>query len=88
MPRVTHYLVVPFARDLHGELLGLGPEEAPDAATANFRAFNMMRRTRRVPRVVGTIAYARSGDPATGAFDDAVILARYGETPGAVKAIK
>ncbi|WP_284317085.1 hypothetical protein [Labrys miyagiensis] len=85
MPRVTRYLVLPFTRDHHGELLGLGPEEVPDAARANFRAFNMVGKVRRSETVVGTIAFSRSGDPATGDFDGANILGRYGETPADVE---
>ena len=85
MPCVTRYLVLPFTRDHNGKLMALDPEEVPDAARANFRAFNMVGRIRRVAKVVGTVAFSRCGDPAAGDFSDAVILARYGETPDDVE---
>ncbi|WP_413990038.1 hypothetical protein ACMDCR_29590 [Labrys okinawensis] len=88
MPQVTRYLVLPFTRDHRGELLGLEPEEVPDAARANFRAFNMVGRARRVAKVVGTIAFSHSGDLAAGVLGDPVILARYGETPDDAVGIK
>ncbi|WP_284315014.1 hypothetical protein [Labrys miyagiensis] len=81
MSRTIRFLVLPFTRDHHGELFGLGPEEVSDAAMANFRAFNMVGKIRRSETVVGTIAFSRSGDPARGDFADASILGRYGETP-------
>ncbi|CAM5764379.1 hypothetical protein LMIY3S_01128 [Labrys miyagiensis] len=81
MPRITYYLVIPFIRTPDGTFLALDPEEATDVAKAKHRAFNIVGQERGDDQVVGTIAFSRSGDPTLGDFEDALILARYGETP-------
>ncbi|GLS20168.1 hypothetical protein GCM10007874_31850 [Labrys miyagiensis] len=81
MARITYYVVVPFVRMPDGGLLGLNAEEAPSQAHAEIRAFTRIGALRGVDTIVGAIAFSRSGDPPTGHFEDAVILARYGETP-------
>ena len=76
MANVTYYVVLPFIRDDDAdELIAEDGQEAPSAHSAMSRARAM------VGRKVGAIAFSRTGDPAIGDFDDAVILGRYGETP-------
>ena len=41
----------------------------------------MSRARAMIGRKAGAIAFRRTGDPALGDFEDAVILGRYGETP-------
>ncbi|GLS18463.1 hypothetical protein GCM10007874_14800 [Labrys miyagiensis] len=81
MSRITYYVVIPFIRTPEGELLGLEAEEAPDVSKAKIHAFNMVGDTRGEDTIVGAVAFSRSGDLGTGRFEDALILARYGETP-------
>ena len=51
----------------------LEPVEAPSAETAKRRAH------RAAETNAGAVAFSRTGDPNTGEFSDAVILATYGE---------
>ena len=51
----------------------LEPIEAPNAESARRRAFELAVKN------AGAIAFSRTGDPNTGDFSDAVILATYGE---------
>lgn len=81
MSRITYYVVLPFIRTLDGDLFGIEAEEAPDLAKAKFRARDLVGKTRDEQVIVGAIAFSRSGDPQFGDFEDAVIIARYGETP-------
>ena len=75
MANVTYH-VLPFVRDDDtGELVAEAGQEAPSEHSAVSRARVL------VGRKVGAVAFSRTGDPAIGAFEDAVILGRYGETP-------
>ena len=70
---ITYHVVVPFGRDADGNLVPLEPAEAPSAETAKRRA------QRAAETNAGAVAFSRTGDPNTGEFSDAVILATYGE---------
>ena len=75
MARLTYYVVLPFFRTTEGDLVADEPIEVSDADRAR-------RQAERVARAKGgAIAFCRTGDPATGEFDDAVVLARFGEVP-------
>ena len=75
MARLTYYVVLPFFRTSDGEVLADEPIEVSDADRAR-------RQAERVARSKGgAIAFSRNGDPVTGEFDDAVILASFGEVP-------
>lgn len=76
MAGVTYYVVLPFVRDDEGELIAEEGIEAPTAFAAQRRALAL------VGTKAGAIAFSRSGDPAIGEFEDAVIIGRYGEVPG------
>ena len=76
MPSVTYYVVLPFVREADtGELIAEQGQEAPSEHAAMSRARAM------IGRKAGAIAFRRTGEPALGDFEDAVILGRYGETP-------
>jgi len=70
---VTYYVVVPFDRDESGSLVAGEGQEAPSAFAAErkARAFALQH--------AGAVAFSRTGDPATGEFQDAVVLAQFGE---------
>ena len=76
MANVTYHVVLPFIRDDDtGELVAEPGQEAPSEHSAMSRARAM------IGRKAGAVAFSRTGDPAIGDFEDAVILGRYGETP-------
>lgn len=87
MPRVTYYVVLPFTKNEEGDLFAIEAEEAPDAAKAKFRAYNMTGKKRGDDVIVGAVAFSRTGDLQLGDFDDAVILERYGVTPNDLEGI-
>jgi hypothetical protein len=70
---VKYYVVVPFDRDALG---ALRPGEAREAthAWAAERAASFLARDH-----AGAVAFSRIGDPATGEFQDAMIIAQFGE---------
>ena len=75
MSNVTYHVVLPFVRDDDsGELVAETGQEAPSEHSAVSRARAM------VGQKAGAIAFSRTGDPALGDFDDAVILGRFGDT--------
>ena len=84
----TPTMSCPFVRASEGDLFAIEAEEAPDAAKAKFRAYNMTGKKRLDDMIVGAIAFSRTGDLQFGDFDDAVILERYGETPENLKELE
>ena len=77
MARVTYYVVQPFIRSAEGDLVAGEAIEAPASNAAKHRAAPVVT----AGGYIGAIAFARTGDPRIGDFDDAIILGRYGETP-------
>lgn len=76
MSNLTYYVALPFIREpASGELIAEQGQEAPSERAAMSRARAM------IGRKADAIAFRRTGDPALGDFEDAVILGRYGETP-------
>ncbi len=75
MGNVTYFVVLPIVRNEEGELVAEDGQEAPNAFAAQRRAQAL------VGRKVGAIAFSRTGDPAIGEFDEAVVLGRYGDAP-------
>ncbi|MDQ0392666.1 hypothetical protein [Labrys monachus] len=75
MAKVTYYAVLPFIRNDEGDLVSGEAAEAPSAGAAKSRA------AAAIGKYAGAIAFSRAGDPSLGDFEDAVVLARYGETP-------
>ena len=79
MASVAYFVMLPFIRDVDGELVGEEGKEAPNGFVPKARAM--------VDRVAGAIAFSRTGDPSMGDFEPAVILGRYGEVPGDLDAL-
>ncbi len=65
--------MVPFGRTDDGDLVPLEPMEAPNGEAARRRA------QAAATRHDGAVAFSRTGDPDTGDFGDAKIIATYGE---------
>jgi hypothetical protein len=70
---VTFHVVIAFDRDAEGDLRPGEAHEAMSPIVAERRARALALEH------AGTLAFSRTGDPATGDFQDAVILARFGE---------
>ena len=75
MASVTYYVVVPFSVDDDGNLAPGEAKEAPNGESAKRRAQAAFAAAGNV----GAIAFSRTGDPDSGDFQDAVIIATYGE---------
>lgn len=73
MPSITYYVALPFVRTEEGDLV---PGEAKDFrdSVAAKRAAQAM-----AAKHPGAVAFSRSGDPATGDFAPAVIIATFGK---------
>jgi hypothetical protein len=76
----TFYAVVPFVRDERNELVALEPKSAPTRYTAFREASFSIGKTLGDVHIVGAVVFSRDRDD-NGAFEDIVVLARYGETP-------
>ncbi len=72
---VTYFVVQSFQRGNKGMLIPEPPREARDKGHCERMARALAERSASV------IAFSRSGDPDVGAWDDAVIIAQYGEDP-------
>lgn len=75
MGSVTYFVVLPIVWNDEGDLVVEEGQEAPNVFAAQRRAEAL------VGKKAGAIAFSRSGDPALGEFEDAVVLGRYGEAP-------
>jgi hypothetical protein len=72
-PNDTYYVVVPFDRTTEGDI-------CPGAAQEVISADAALRRARKLADAhAGAIAFSRVGDAATGEFEDAIVLARFGD---------
>ena len=70
---MTYHVVIAFDRDAEGDLKPCGPREVMSPLVAERRARALALEH------AGALAFSRTGDPATGEFQGAVILARFGE---------
>jgi hypothetical protein len=72
---VTYYVALPFERTEDGDLVPVEAMEAPSAGAAQRLAmrFSLVK--------AGAVAFSRTGDPDSGEFEDAVVIAKYGELP-------
>ena len=70
---VTYHVVVAFDRDEEGELKPREAREVMSPIVAERRARALALEH------AGALAFSRTGNPATGEFQDAVTLARFGE---------
>jgi hypothetical protein len=70
---VTYHVVIAFDRDAEGNLKPSEAREVMSPIVAERRARALALEH------AGALAFSRTGDPTTGEFQDAVILARFGE---------
>ncbi|MGA2793066.1 MAG: hypothetical protein ABSE69_05960 [Roseiarcus sp.] len=70
---VTYYVVVPFDRNEEGDLAAGDAQEATSARAAERGARSL------ADLHAGAVAFSRTGDPSIGDFQDAVVLAQFGE---------
>jgi len=80
VPAVTYYVAIPFVRSEDGELVAGEAIEVQGGVPAAISKAGQLS-----IKNAGAIAFARTGDPALGEFQPAIILARYGETPNEVE---
>ncbi|MGO9431094.1 hypothetical protein [Rhodoblastus sp.] len=78
MATVTYYVALAFMRTEDGDIVACEPKEAQSADQAVRRASSLAA----MDTHCGAIAFSRTGDPAIGEFDDAVILKTVGEVDG------
>jgi hypothetical protein len=76
--RLTYFVVLPFVQAPRGLL----PEEGIEAPDEDV-AVRMGKRLSE--NKAGVIVFARSGDPDLGEYEDAEILATFGELPATVE---
>jgi hypothetical protein len=74
MARATHYVVLPFEVSGRGGVKAGSPWPAQNAEHAKRLALRLAAKG-------GAVAFARTGDPAIGEYEDAEILGVYGEVP-------
>lgn len=83
VPHLTYFVVQTFkaVKGAHGKISAENPIEArdDDHARALFERYKLVR--------AGVLAFRRTGDPATGDWGDAVIIARHGLLPAEVDAM-
>jgi hypothetical protein len=77
---VTYFVALAFMRNEDGDIVACEPKEAQSADQAR-RMANALAISE---GHCGAIAFSRTGDPAIGEFDDAVILKTVGEVDGAL----
>jgi hypothetical protein len=70
---VTYHVVVVFDRDEEGGLKPGEAQEATNSAAATRRARALSGQH------AGAVAFTRTGDPATGEFQDGAVLAQFGD---------
>ena len=75
MATMTYYVALAFTRSEDGEIVACEPKEARSADQAIRMAGTMAA----MEGHCGAIAFSRTGDPALGDFEDAVILRTVGE---------
>ena len=73
---LTYFVVQAYARTRMGALAAQPPVQAQDEGHA------MRLAARLGETMAGVVAFCRRGDPGTGEYEDAEILAQYGEVPG------
>ena len=75
MANVTYYVALAFMRSEEGDIVACEPTEARSAD----RAIRMAKTLAATEPHCGAIAFSRTGDPALGDFEDAVVLKTLGE---------
>ena len=80
MSVVTYYVAMPFRYLEDGQIAAGEPQECRDS----FKARSIAATMASDPNNCGAIAFSRTGDPAIGEFNDAVIITRLGEVDDAL----
>jgi hypothetical protein len=75
MANITYHVALAIIRTEEGDLVVEDAVEMPSPAAAVGRARAI------ASRKAGAVAFSRTGDRDLGEYGDAVILARFGETP-------
>ena len=76
MAGMTYFVALPFIRsDEDGVIVAGEPKEA----RSEEQAMRMARSMATADGHCGAVAFSRTGDPALGEFEDAVILKKFGE---------
>ena len=73
MANVTYFVALPFDRNEEGELVAGEAQDRQSAGAAESAARRMAGTS------AGAVAFSRTGDPATGKFEDAIVLREFGE---------
>lgn len=79
MAQVTYFVVVPYKLAKRGRLVDGQPQTTQSADLARRLADRIREQHD------GVVAFSRTGDPETGDWEDAVILAAYGRVPPEVE---
>jgi hypothetical protein len=74
---ITDFVALPILRSEDGHLYAGEPFEARSDREAKSRASSLTG----MAGNVGAVAFSRTGDPSTGEFEPAVILAKHGDLP-------
>ena len=72
---VTYFVVQSFQRGKKGALIADQPRQARDKAHCEYLAGKLAEKSESV------VAFSRSGDPSTGDWEDAQIIAQHGCVP-------
>ena len=72
---ITYFVAMPFDRNEEGELVAGEAQDRQSAGAAESAARRMAE------TAAGAVAFSRTGDPATGEFEDAVVLREFGQVP-------
>jgi hypothetical protein len=75
MASVTYYVALPFVEGEDGDLVAGEAQECQTATAAIRRAESISKAN------AGAVAFSRRGDPATGDFDPAEEIGRFGDVP-------
>ena len=80
MGNVIYYVALPFRHSDDGDVVAGEPQECPDSGKA-VRVATILAAD---PANCGALAFSRTGDPAIGEFEDAVVIRRFGEVDSAL----
>lgn len=72
---ITYYVVQSFQRSKKGKLVADPPVMVKTEAEASAKARRLSEGR------AGVVAFSRTGDATTGEYDDAIVIASYGDMP-------
>lgn len=75
MTAITYYVALPILEGEEGDWMAGEPVEAQQAYAARSKAEALAKQHG------GAVAFSRTGDPQSGEFEDAVVIARFGVVP-------